>query len=372
MARELTTSAPHVTAATAPSRTRALLREYLPFRAVVLPWLLIRAVVVPVIVLSAPAGQRAPGRLIWMDGQWFRLIALDFYDRPYVDGRWSEYPFFPLFPSLAGGLMKLGASPTLALAGISWLAALAAMAGVYRLAVRHLPPRAAPWAPWFVAVAPGAVTMILGYADSLYLAGLVWALVLVEDRRWWAAGLLAAVATASRPNGWIAPVAVLVAVLLARAGWRAVVAVVTPSVAFFIGWCTYLNWATGDPFVFWEAKKAWAEITLTAFLQEPLAYRNWPSLFHLVCLLALVAPYVMRIRRQPPAWAVVVALGVVPSLLLGTEGMARYAILAFPMPLAAADVLTTRARWPAVVALVVAGGAMVFLAVMINYRSWLP
>ncbi|MET0663804.1 MAG: hypothetical protein ABWZ42_11790, partial [Ilumatobacteraceae bacterium] len=230
MASELTTSAPHVTAAPAPSRARALLHEYLPWRAVVLPWLLVRAVVVPVIVLTAPAGQRSPGRLIWMDGQWFRLIAIDFYDRPYIDGRWSEYPFFPLFPSLGGALMKVGASPTLALVGIAWLAALAAMAGAYRLAVRHLPSRAAPWAPWFVALAPGALSMILGYADSLYLAGLVWSLVLGEDRRWWAAGLLAAVATSARPNGWVAPVAVFVAVLLARAGWRAAVAVVAPSV----------------------------------------------------------------------------------------------------------------------------------------------
>ena len=114
------------------------------------------------------------------------------------------------------------------------------MAGAYRLAVRHLPATAAPWAPWFLAIAPGAVTMVLGYSDSLYLAGLVWALVLAEDRRWWAAGLLAAVATASRPNGWIALVAVVVTVLVARAGGRALVAVAVPSVAFLVAWCVYL------------------------------------------------------------------------------------------------------------------------------------
>ena len=151
-----------------------------------------------------PAGRArcGSGRLIWMDGQWFRLIAIDWYDRPYVDGLWSEYPFFPLFPTLGGAPDEARASRRRWRSpAISWLAALAAMAGAYRLAVRHLPPAAAPWAPWFLAIAPGAVTMVLGYADSLYLAGLVWALVLAEDRRWWAAGLLAAVATASRPNG---------------------------------------------------------------------------------------------------------------------------------------------------------------------------
>ena len=38
---------------------------------------------------------------------------------------------------------------------------------------------------------------------------------------------------------------------------------------------------------------------------------------------------------------------VLPSLVLGVEGLARYAIMAFPMSFAAADVLATRRRWPA-------------------------
>ncbi|MET0910036.1 MAG: hypothetical protein ABWZ99_11235, partial [Ilumatobacteraceae bacterium] len=132
MASELTTAAPKATATRPAPSIADRLADLLPFRAVVLPWLVARVILVPALILSAPAGQRVPGRLIWMDGQWFRLIAVDWYDRPYIDGRWSEYPFFPLFPSLGGLLMKLGAPPTVALAGISWLAALAAMAGAYR------------------------------------------------------------------------------------------------------------------------------------------------------------------------------------------------------------------------------------------------
>ena len=372
MASDLTTAAPQVTAAQATSSALVWLREALPFRAVVLPWLVARLLVVPALVLTGKPGEVQMGRLIWMDGQWFRLIAVNFYDRPYIDGRWSEYPFFPLFPSLGGVLMKLGASPTLALAGISWLAALAAMAGAYRLAVRHLPVAAAPWAPWFIAIAPGAVTMVLGYADSLYLAGLVWALVLAEDRRWWAAGLLAAVATASRPNGVIATLAVVVTVLAARAGLRALVAVAAPSVVFLVGWCWYLWWATGDPLVFWSAKDAWSEISLATLLSDPFNSRHEPGWFHLGFLLLLTVPYAMRARQQPLAWAFVVVLGVVPPLMLGVEGLARYAILAFPMPLAAADVLTARHRWPAAVCLVASGAAMALLAVAVIRWSWLP
>ena len=77
---------------------------------------------------------------------------LDWYDRPYVAGQWSEYPFFPLFPALGGGLMRLGIGATTALTAVSWVASLVALSGAYRLASRH-PARAAVWAPWFIALA---------------------------------------------------------------------------------------------------------------------------------------------------------------------------------------------------------------------------
>ena len=156
-----------------------------------------------------------------LDGQWYRLIVTEWYNGRYHHGVWSAFPFFPLYPTVVGGLIKLGAPQLGALVGVSWIASLAAIAGAHRLAVRHLPKASAPWATWFLTIAPGAVTMVLGYADGLYLAGLVWALVLAEDRRWWAAGVLAAVATAARPNGWIAVVAVAITVWSLRAGWRA-------------------------------------------------------------------------------------------------------------------------------------------------------
>lgn len=372
MSTGLTTTAGHATALNQPTGALDRLRAAFPFVPVVLPWLVARLIAVPALVLSRDPGVVEPGRLIWMDGQWFRLIAVDWYDRPYTDGLWSEYPFFPLLPALAGLLIKLGLGPTTALTGISWLAALVAMAGVYRLARRHLPPHAAPWATWFVAIGPGAITMVLGYADSLFLAGTVWALVLVEDRRWWAAGLVAAVATASRPNGAIAVVAVVVTVVSMRAGWRAIAATVVPSLAVLAAWCAWLWWATGDPLVFWSSKAAWDEITLAELVADPFIDRHRGALAHLIVLVVLAVPYLLRVRRQPLAWAVLTALFVLPPLLLGTEGLARYAILAFPIPFAAADVFTSRRRWPAVTYLGVAAVAMFGLGVLVARWNWIP
>src|SRR5215218_525739 len=214
MATELRISTPQATAARSAAGMRGWLHEWAPMRTVVLPWIVSRAIVVVAMRLPVHPVDLRFGRLILLDGQWFEQIATRWYDGPYTPGLWSSYPFFPLYPTIAGGLVQAGASTVVALVSVSWLASLVAIAGAHRLAVRHLPATAAPWATWFLAVGPGAVAMVMGYADSLYLAGAVWAIVLVEDRRWWAAGLVVAVATASRPNGWIAVAAVVATVLL--------------------------------------------------------------------------------------------------------------------------------------------------------------
>jgi hypothetical protein len=87
---------------------------------------------------------------------------------------------------------------------------------------------------------------------------------------------------------------------------------------------------------------------------------------------ALLIPYAMRVRRQPLAWGCFTALGILPSLAVGVEGIGRYAVLTFPVPFAAADVLAGRRRWPAVLFLVASGVAAIVLAVLMVRQSWLP
>lgn len=337
-------------------------------------------VIVPVILLSH---RLAVGNLLVMDGGWNRFIALDWYDRPYVPGGWSEYPFFPLYPGLAGGLMRIGLPDTVALCGVSWLAALAALAGVYRLAVRHLGTSRAAWAVWFVALAPGAIGMHLAYADGTFLAGLVWAVVLVEERRWRWAGVALLAVVASRPNGFLMllPLALLwwrgdeqpVATDRPERPVRSIASLawlVAPSLVFLAGWMLYLRWATHDAFVFWHAKSAWSELTITEFLDEPIHHPL--GAFHLAALAFLVVPYLLAVRRQPWPWAVLAALLVLPSAALGIEGVARYGVLAFPFALGATDVLVRRPKALAVAYLAVSGAAFVFLAHQVVSASWVP
>ena len=342
-----------------------------PFRSVVLPWLIARLLVVPALVLwPAPGYRYVPQDLLVMDGGWFRLIALDWYDRHDGVGGIGEYPFFPLFPAIGGVLMRLGVPSTVALAGLSWVAALAALAGARLLAARHVSERAGDLTPWVIALAPGGLTLVLGYSDAFFLAAMIWAVLAVDHRRWWAAGLLAAVATASRPNGVIAVIAVMVVALLAGAGWRRLVILAAPSVAFLAGWMLYLQQTTGDALLFWTAKGQWVEVTLPEFLADPFHQRL--VIVHLVLFLAYCVPYALRFRRQPPAWVVISVLVVAPSLALGLVGLARYVILAFPIPIAVADLLSGQKRSTVVAALVLSTIALVMFARLVVGHSWVP
>jgi hypothetical protein len=349
---------------------RAGLASWFPWRAVVLPWCVARLVAVPMLVATTPGRRFYAGSLLSMDGQWFRMIAIDWYDRPYQPGAWSEYPFFPLFPAAGGALMKSGIPSTVALAGLSWLASLLAFAAIHRLAAVHAGPAAAKWAVWFVALSPGSLSLILGYSDAFYLAGLAWALVFGGERRWVAAGVVAAVATASRPNGWIAVVALLIVVVGVDRSWRAVLAATAPSALFMIGWVWYLDHATGDPIVFWSAKSAWDETSIVEWAGRPLNVHL--EVFHVAWFAIALVFYLLRVTRQPPAWLAVTALTVAPALLFGVVGLARYAVLAFPMQIAVADSLSRRSAWVIWAALAISAISLGYLAHAVVAESWLP
>ena len=278
-----------------------------------------RIVTVPFLVATTPGRTFYAGSLLSMDGNWFRMIAVDWYDRPYHPGAWSEYPFFPLFPAAGGALMKVGCHrPSRSPDCRGWRRWWRSPRS-HRLAVVHAGPAAGRWAVWFVALSPGALSLVLGYSDAFYLAALAWALVFAGQRRWVVAGVAAAVATASRPNGWIAVVAVLIVVVRTDRSWRAVLAAVAPAAAFMIGWCWYLDWATGDPFVFWAAKSAWDETSIVEWAAHGMA--DPLERFHVAWFAVALVFYVRRVAHQPPEWLAITVLTVAPALAFGVVGL---------------------------------------------------
>jgi hypothetical protein len=363
-----------VTERTQVSRATAVGRSLFPWRPVVLAWFVSR--VISIVVLMVLGARHAPRpditRLVMWDGGWYQIIAHTGYGTPPVPDVWTPWPFFPLYPGLVRALHVVGAPYSLAQVVIANAATLVALAGVWRLARRHVSAAAATYAVWITALFPGALTFAMGYPDSLFLAGSVWAFVLLEDRRLVAAGLVALVATASRPNGAVVVVALLVALWYQREDrgdrdlGRSIAVVAGPSVAFLAIWCAVCWYLTDDPLVFFTAKQAWHEYTLFEWAGHA------DATLHIALGLLLMVPFVVQIRRQPPAWIVLVALSILPSMFLGVIGLARYAVQCFPLAIAAGSTLERATPKIGRLALLASAAGLVAFGLLVTRESYVP
>jgi hypothetical protein len=305
------------------------------------------------------------------DGSWYQLIATHGYGAPPVHGMWSTWPFFPLYPALVSGLHVAGSPYSFAEVVVANGALLVALAGVWRLARRHVSPTAATYAVWITALFPGAITFTMGYADSLFLAGAVWAFLLLEERRPLAAGVAALVATAARPNGFVVVISLVVAVVAIhrqrdREQARTLVAVTAPSVLFLSVWMAVCWYHTGDPLVFLSAKSAWVEFTLW----EAPTYL--PAGVHVLMAAVLLLPFLLTLRRQPIAWIIFVALAVLPSFVLGVVGLGRYVVQSFPLAIAAGALLERTSPRIGRLVLVASAAGVVGWGLLITRASYVP
>jgi hypothetical protein len=349
------------------------LRHLVPWRPVLLAWLVSRVLTTFVLLILGSRTAPHPDitRLVMWDGGWYQLIATHGYGAPPVDGVWSVWPFFPLYPGLVTALHLLGSPYSFAQVVVANAALLVALAGVWRLARRHVSRTAATYAVWITALFPGAITFTMGYPDSIFLAGAVWAFLLLEERRPVAAGVAALVATAARPNGFVVVISLAVAVVVMyrrrdRDQWRTLVAVAGPSVVFLAVWMAVCWYDTGDPLVFLTAKSAWVEYTLW----EAPTYL--PASLHLAMAALLVAPFLLTVRRQPIGWTVFVALTVLPSLVLGVVGLGRYTIQCFPLAIAAGALLERTSVRNGRLVLVASAVATVGWGLLVTRASYVP
>lgn len=365
--------------------SRGGIARWSSWRVPLLAWVVSRAIgFAALVVTPTPDGRWVNGfGLTTMDGRWYRIIITEGYPNWWAKGVGSAWPFFPLYPWLADLPTRLGAPVGPSMIVVSWLAALVALGGVWRLAAARFDPHVAALAVWLVALLPGSIGMVLSYSDSLFVAGLVWALVLVDDAAradaegrtlarwtWWRIGAVAFVATASRPNGFLVVVVLWIAVWCIDRRWRHAVAVAVPSAVFLAGWMLYSQRKVGDPFVFLAAKDAWIEWPLWRAITDPFARDAVP--FHMLVGIAVIALAAPSVRRVPSWWTWCAVLLVAPQLLLGVEGLARYVTLAAPLPIAGA---VTLARWPRPAqwaTLTAAGAGLFFLGIWVVRYSWVP
>jgi hypothetical protein len=245
-------------------------------RDVALPFVVTRALFAFVGVLSIAALPISP----WVTSAWTKPVAGPLFD---AFSRWdgfrylaiaaNGYPasdpastaFFPLFPLLARSLAMLTGSVTaahleIAAVIVSNVALLAAVALLTALCRLDHGARMASQASWYLLLFPTSFFLSAVYADSLFLALSLGAMLSARRDRWLLAGVLGGLAALTRPYGFVVAIPIAVeAALRWREGersWRPIAGLAIIPVALG-AWMAWLAWHFGDPLAFVHAQSGW-------------------------------------------------------------------------------------------------------------------
>ncbi len=332
------------------------------FTAALPAWLTARAIVLVALGFSHYlADEIRPGRgivartvhdgLLAWDGSWYADIAI----RGYAGLPQEALRFFPGFPLLGRGI-GLITGDRVALVLVANVAALIAAVLLYRL-VRweRGDERLATRAAWLLSIAPPAFVFVMAYTDALALALAIGAfLAMRRGQWWWAAGAALAVGVV-RPTGFLlaVPLAVEAWQGFAATGARDRVARVMAVVAAPVGALVYLVWVWrryGDALLPYDVQTS---SRLHGEFANPLA-TVWHAIeggfdgrvgtaLHVPWLALFVVLVVVVFVRWPlpyGAFAAVVVASAITSENL--DSLERYALFAFPIVLAAADLTASR------------------------------
>lgn len=295
------------------------------------------------------------------DGPHYLQVAARGYD-PSDDPALAA--FLPLYPALirAGSVV---ASPLVAAMLISFVATVAASLGIYGLVLRDGGDRAmARRAVLALNVFPTSFVLVAPYAEALFLALSVGALLAARVDRWARAGFLGLLACLARLQGWLlGPVLLVDHFERHRLGPRMFWALaVGLGPVLFLG----INaLAYGDPLFFLGQEAGHFGHSLAApwfvigDLVGGVARHDdalWPGLYlapivaYLV--LAAVAVWSLRARSSRPAYATYVLLAlVVLASVTWPISAPRYVGAIFPVFIAIADLGHHRRLWLAWVTL---------------------
>lgn len=320
--------------------------------------------------------------LTYMDGGWYRIIMTIGYPNGPLPAFSTAWPFSPLYPFAADLLTRVGVPVGPALIFVSWICALFASIGMYELVKRRESETVAKYAVWALALLPGAVGQVLSYSDSMFVAALIWLLVVVDrierrastnektNREWWTVGVLLSVVSASRPNGVLILPALLVAVWLIQRSIKNAVIVAAPSLVFITIWMIYCHNKTGDALAFIHAKNTWLETTIVDFLSHPF---ERPAIFlHVATFVVVAAVALPAIKKIPRWWHIISLVLLAPSLLLGVEGMARYVSLTVPLLVMVAISVSKWSKIYRSCFFIIAGSSFLFLASNVVRSAWVP
>jgi hypothetical protein len=239
---------------------------------------------------------------------------------------------------------------------ISWLAFIAAMVGLYRLASMDVPEEDSRRAVLLAMVFPFAFFFGVVYTEALFLASTIGAFYFFRTRRWIAGGLFGAVATATRVNGivmWPALAWVVVRELRKMAGKAKTRDRVLAVAGLLLvgagigGYSLYVYTLTGNPLEWKDTLERWNYYPggppwtplvrlVTELVTHPVTYIStvpqapYDTLNGLSALLFIVAiPFVWL--RLGAAYGLYMLANLWLPLSSGQyEGLGRYCSVLFP------------------------------------------
>jgi hypothetical protein len=278
--------------------------------------------------LPAPHGLHYALIGIWerFDTLWFLRIAEHGYDRP------MAVIFYPLYPLAIRGA-SWAMPPIIAALLISTIATFFFFWGLLRLAESELPGTGKLYVLSLVVVWPTSFILLAGYAESLTLALVVWAVIFAREVRWGSATICGLLAGLSRPTGVLVAIPLFILALRSRHA-KALLVVLTP-----LGTLGYWGWLR------WSGH---ASVVDAYRLHQGMALvPPWTGLrevFHLIAtqgdtllavkLAAVILFAVLCLRREVRIEDKLFGLAVILQMLMYTGrpllGAMRYLLLVYP------------------------------------------
>ncbi len=327
-------------------------------RDVALPFVVTRALLAFVGVLSIAALPISP----WVSAAWTRPVAGPLFD---AFSRWdgfrylaiaaNGYPasdpasaaFFPLYPVLVRSLAVLtggahGAGLEVAAVIVSNVALLGAVSALIALCRLDYGSSVASRASWYLLLFPTSFFLSAVYADSLFLALSLGAMLCARRDHWLLAGALGALATLTRPFGFVVALPIAVEAFLrwreGERSWRPIAGLALVPLALG-GYMAWLGWHFGDPLAFVHAQEGWHRSLSGPWegffrtLSGPLTMNRLPhsavDLVAAILTLGLVAAGWKLLR---PSYALFLTALVLLPLSTGTLGsLMRFDASFFPI-----------------------------------------
>jgi hypothetical protein len=296
----------------------------------------------------------------WDSAWYLHLSEVGYPDLPTTRTSLRSIAFFPLLPTLIGGVSRMtGLSPLAAGILITTVVGGGAVVLVWQLVDDLAGRAAADRAAVLLCLFPGSFALSMVYAEGLLVAAVAVCLRGLHRGRWLMAGAAAAVAGLARPNGMAAVVACAAAVVSAvvtRREWKAAWAVAIAPLGV-LGYLGFLSIRTGEPLIWFRSQhEGWndhidlgaaALERLRVMVTEPhasLAGTQLNDLVGAVGLVVLAVSLMLLVRWRPPSPVICYTVVAVAMAVASEHVGPRPRMLLAAFPLIVATAVATQGR----------------------------